>query len=109
MSFPLYNLLSQGVPEKEDLTITQKADFMDKVKTLSNENKELFYALVKKHELERSENKETFMTSELPYKGVYTSKTVDDRLIKTVEFKLLDFPVPLRHILYKFLQKIETV
>lgn len=102
MSLPLYDLLNQNISEKEDLTVIQKTDFMERVKTLTPENRELFYALVKYHELERSsDSKETFVTAELPYKGVYENKTVS--------FQLLSLPIPLRHILYKFLQKTETV
>ena len=102
--FPLYTLLNKNIPEKEDLTVVQKTDFMEKVKTLDKNNMESFYALIKCHEIERKEKiANSLVESEVPYKGVFNKND------KYVEFYLLNFPIPLRHILYKFLLKYTAV
>ena len=46
MSFPLYDRLSKNINDK-DLTIKQKKFFLETIKTVDSNSKELFYVLIK--------------------------------------------------------------
>lgn len=87
--FPLYTTLITNLPKK-DLTIAQKRDFVRKVTDLDQEAHELVYALIKCYAIEHN----TGVSFSLPYNG----QLAKDR----IEFDLLDFPIELRQLLYKF-------
>ncbi len=89
-NFPLYTTLINNLPKK-DLTIVQKNDFIKRSKKLDSEAYDLIYALIRSYYLEH-ESGDSFT---LPYKG----KIAKDCL----EFNLLDLPIPLRQLLYKFI------
>lgn len=93
--FPLYESLINGLPKK-DLSIAQKKDFLQKVNTLEMEGRELFYALIQCYHTQQERRNNVLL---IPYKG--------KMLQNGVEFDLIDFPVGLRHVLYRFLIKHE--
>ena len=89
MSFPLYTTLSIDLPKK-DLTVAQKNDLVKRVGKLDSETHELVYALVKSYYLEHEKGN----SLSIPYKGQLSK----DR----INFDLLNFPIPLRQLLYRF-------
>lgn len=88
--FPLYTTLMNNLPTK-DLSVPQKADLVKKIGTMDTEAHELVYALVKCYYIEH--NKGDTLT--LPYKGQLSKKD-------GVEFDLLEMPIELRQLLFKF-------
>jgi hypothetical protein len=89
-NFPLYTTLMKNI-SKKDLTILQKNDFINRVKTLDSEGYHLIYALIKSFSLE-NEKTDSFI---LPYNG----KLAKDR----IDFNLEDLPNTLKQLLYKFI------
>ncbi len=89
LQFPLYTTLLANLPKK-DLSVVQKNDFIRKVSTMDSEAHDLIYALIKCYFLEH----DTTDTFAIPYDG----QLAKDR----IEFSLMDFPVELRQLLYKF-------
>ena len=93
IKFPLYEMLNKDLIDK-DLTIAEKNDFMAKVKEIDQEGAELFYALIRFHEIETDDRK--LHVGNFPYSGTFENLTL--------EFNLLKLPIILRRILYKFLK-----
>jgi hypothetical protein len=91
MSFPLYQSLSQDISQK-DLTVAEKTDFIRQLEKFDQDGYEILYALIVAFQNEKEGVGQT-----VPYEGV-----LRDGLL---EFNLLSFPIPLRHILYRFATK----
>lgn len=89
--FPLYDNLSKNIPSK-DLTNIQKKNFIKNHRKIDQEGCELVYGLIRMYQMENNEGNTSF---NLPYKGKYTDNDIT--------FDLNNFPITLRHILYKFL------
>lgn len=75
---------------KKDLTIAQKSDLIKKIGSVDLETRELIFALIKCYSLDNGID-----VLSIPYGGVLTK----DR----IEFDLLEFPIGLRQLLYKFM------
>jgi len=88
-SFPLYTTLSQNLGAR-DLTIIQKNDLIKKIATMEPEAHELIYALIKCYYI-ANENNDGIT---LPYSGKFDKDSTS--------FNLLDLPLRLRQMLYKF-------
>jgi hypothetical protein len=88
--FPLYSSIKTNLPNR-DLTVTEKLDFINRIKEYDVETHELVCALIKCY---YTDNGGSPMT--IPYDG----KLVKDR----IDFNLLDFPIKLRQLLYKFIK-----
>lgn len=94
MSFPLYHSLNKDIPKK-DLSKVEKEDLIKKIHNIDISGKNLIYALIKFYFIETaSDNNES-----LPYGGI---KEQVDESNTNVTWSLLDLPITLRHILYKF-------
>jgi hypothetical protein len=89
-TFPLYTSLISSLPQK-DLTIAQKSAFVKKIKTMDHESHELIYALIKSYFMDRDQG--DLLT--IPYQGQLNKDKID--------FDLLTLPIPLRQLLYKFI------
>lgn len=89
--FPLYDSLSKNIPNT-DLTVAQKKMFVKKIEKIDKNGHELVYALVRMYQVE---NKEENINFALPYTGVYVDGDIS--------FNLDNFPISLRHILFRFL------
>ena len=87
--FPLYNTLISNIPEK-DLTVIQKNTFAKKIASLDTETHELIYALIKCYFIEENKGDDFCV----PYNGTLSKDKI--------EYSLLDFPVKLRQLLFKF-------
>lgn len=100
MSFPLFDSLNKDLPKK-DLSINEKEEFINKIQDIDSTGRDLVYALIQFYSIseEKIEN-----SDELPYKGIKekTAKGIHD-----LTWTFTDFPIKLRHILYKFI-KIHT-
>jgi len=92
-NFPLYDRLYNEITDEEDLTIKQKDEFIKIVKNIDSDGQELLYALIRVYQLENSEDKSTF---KIPYGGKYIKNDI--------KFDFNDFPIKLKHMLYKFVQ-----
>ena len=89
-SFPIYDTLSENISQK-DLTVKQKEEFMEKIKSLDQQGYELVYALIRTFQMENNDDKTTF---KLPYKG---------KILKNeIKFDLEKLPNKLKQMLYKF-------
>lgn len=103
MSFPLYQSLSKDLPKK-DLTVKQKDEFIEKVNGIDNQGRDLIYALIQVYHSENDELK----VDKLPYSATTESFKKGNQ---NISWNLLDLPIGLRHILYKFItmhvQKLE--
>ena len=99
-NFPLFDSLNKELPKK-DLTIKEKEEFVSKIQDIDTIGKDLIYALIQIYYIGNGKEK---LLNELPYKGkrCSLSKGKED-----LTWTLTDFPIPLRHILYKFI-KIHT-
>jgi len=94
MSLPLYdNLLKENINRDSiNLTSDQREEFFDLVKTQNKMNREIMYALIKKHAIESGISS----SHPLPY---------DAKQLKTgIQFSLDKLPNILQHILYGFLK-----
>ena len=100
MSFPLFDSLNKDLPKK-DLSINEKEEFINKIQDIDSTGRDLVYALIQFYSIseEKIENSE-----ELPYKGIKEKTT---KGIHDLTWTFTDFPIKLRHILYKFI-KIHT-
>jgi hypothetical protein len=95
-SFPLFESLDKNIPKK-DLTVKQKEEYNTKVSELDTSGKELVYALIMVFYIN---TEETPLVDILPYKG----KLVNDQHGNSdISWVFSDFPIRLRHILYKFI------
>jgi len=99
-NFPLFDSLNKDIPKK-DLTIKEKEEFVSKIQDIDTSGKDLIYALIQIYHMGNVKEK---LSDELPYKGKRYSlcKGKED-----LTWSFTDFPIPLRHILYKFI-KIHT-
>ena len=95
-TFPLYDNLSRNIPKK-DLTVAQKEDFVKKVETINQAGQDLIYALVEYYRME--EDKDTDIKT-VAYNG--TKEDVSKNNV-SLTWSFIDFPLKLRHILYKFM------
>ena len=95
MNFPLYNNLKQNLTKK-DLTIAEKEDFMAALADIDENARDLIYVLIQCYRLEHDPGNENF----IPYKGTEMNTSEGS---STIYWNLLEFPIPLRHILYKFI------
>jgi hypothetical protein len=95
MSFPLYDSLKNNLPLK-DLTVIQKNDFITNVCKFDSEAHNLMFTLIMCYYKDSNEKQPNIT---IPYKG--------ERVGDSVDFNLLEFPIPLRHILYRFVIKHE--
>ena len=53
-TFPLYDNLIKDV-QKKDLTIKQKDEFVDKIKVIDNNGRDLVYALIQFYRIENKQ------------------------------------------------------
>lgn len=99
-NFPLFENLNKEIPKK-DLTIKEKEEFISKIQDVDTSGKDLIYTLIQIYHMKNGEKK---LSDDLPYKGNKYSfcKGKED-----LTWSFTDFPIPLRHILYKFI-KIHT-
>jgi hypothetical protein len=88
--FPLYAQLRNDLPKK-DLSTKQKGEYITGFEELDEKGSELVYALIRAHQFEQCEG---CIPECLPYEG--TSNHQD------VTFDLEGLPIPLKHILFKF-------
>lgn len=95
-SFPLFESLDKNIPKK-DLTVKQKEEYIKQVSELDTSGKELVYALIM---VFYNNTEETPLVENLPYKGQVTNNEQGNSDISWV---FSDFPIRLRHILYKFI------
>ena len=91
-SFPLFASLDNNIPNK-DLTAKQKQEYIDSVNNIDISGKELLYALIMVFYI-TTEN--IHSTDHLPYKGKNSNGNIT--------WVFSDFPIRLRHILYKFIK-----
>ena len=88
---PLFYSLKSLEDSSVDLTPNMKEELLAKIKTLDLKGSELLFALIKFYEVK-------FMTStrneDIPFDGKYISREY--------RFDLEKFPLPLRHIIYRF-------
>lgn len=96
-NFPLYDSLNKDF-SKKDLTVKEKEEFLNKIENIDKTGSDLVYALIQFY---RIENEKDFSPNDLPYKGIReeTSKGKEN-----LTWNFTDFPIKLRHILYKFIQ-----
>jgi len=95
-SFPLYDSLVKDIPEK-DLSVKQKEEFMDKIKSIDDNGRDLIYALIQFYNITNNDEKSE---GKLPYGGIRE----DVKKGKTnLTWNFTDLPQNLRHILYKFI------
>ena len=92
--FPLYDNLIKHIPKK-DLTIKQKQKIISDISNIDDNTKELIYVLIQFYYKNNDK-----INDELPYNGEKTE--VSNRLYD-VSWNLVDLPIPLRQILYKFI------
>lgn len=93
-SFPLYDSLNKDIPKK-DLLVKQKEEFMTNIKDVDSGGRDLIYALIQFYFIVNEGN----CVEELPYKG--TREEVGNGK-ENLTWTFTDFPIKLRHILYKF-------
>lgn len=89
--FPLYDSLSKNIP-KNDLSVAEKGTFIKRFEKIDHEGHELVYALIRMYQMVNNEQNTSFT---LPYNGKYINNNIS--------FSLDGLPIPLKHILYKFL------
>jgi hypothetical protein len=95
-NFPLYDNLVKNIPKK-DLTIKQKEEFISKIQNIDDTGRDLVFALIQFYYIKNDNDK--FIRS-LPYKGI--SEEVSKNT-ENLTWSFTDFPISLRHILYKFI------
>lgn len=93
--FPLYDNLSQDLPNKE-LTQKQKQEIVKNISQIDPNGLELIYSLI--HYYFNSNEKDSDI-SDLPYGGV---KVKNDNDTHDVEWDIDNFPTKLKQLLYKF-------
>ena len=99
-NFPLFDSLNKDIAKK-DLTIKEKEEFISKIQDIDTSGRDLVYALIQIYHIENGKEK---LSDELPYKGKIYSLCKGKH---DLTWSFTDFPIPLRHILYKFI-KIHT-
>jgi hypothetical protein len=99
-NFPLFDSLNKDLPKK-DLSINEKEECVNKIQNIDSIGRDLIYALIQFYSIseEKIQN-----SDELPYKG--TTKEIT-KGVQNLTWTFTDFPIKLRHILYKFI-KVHT-
>lgn len=90
-NFPLYDRLCADLPKK-DLTVLQKKKVIIAMSEIDIETAELIYALILAYYNVNTQGDNLT----IPYKGKLKGTGI--------EFNLLDFPLPLRQLLLKFVE-----
>ena len=98
-TFPLYENLIKNIPKK-DLTIQQKEQIIKNINTINDNGKELIFVLIKIY-YNKNDSKKNL---EIPFNGEKSISNMDDNISTTIKWNFLDFPIPLRHILYNFIE-----
>jgi len=96
-NFPLYDSLNKDFPKK-DLTVKEKEEFLNKIENIDDTGRDLVYTLIQVY---RSQNEKDISVDVLPYKGIREEISKGK---ENVTWNFTDFPIKLRHILYKFIQ-----
>jgi hypothetical protein len=96
-NFPLYDTLNKDF-SKKDLTVKEKEEFLDKIENIDETGRDLVYALIRFYS---NENEKDYSSDVLPYKGIRT-ETIKGK--ENLTWTFTDFPIKLRHILYKFIK-----
>jgi hypothetical protein len=96
-NFPLYDSLNKDFPKK-DLTVKEKEEFLNKIENIDDTGRDLVYTLIQVY---RSQNEKDISLDILPYKGIREEISKGK---ENVTWNFTDFPIKLRHILYKFIQ-----
>lgn len=91
-SFPLYAGMKSHIPST-DLTLEEKGTFVEGIKKLDDAGMELIAALIRAHQIETTSKR---VDTSLPY----SSTTNGDDIM----FDLEALPIPLKHILSKFVK-----
>lgn len=92
-NFPLYDSLNKKIPSG-DLSSKKKKEFIANIKIIDETGRDLIYALIQFYYLQ---NEDTF--EDIPYKGVRKNVVKGKG---NLTWNLANFPLKLRHILYKF-------
>lgn len=92
MSFPLYTMIINSLKGTKDLTVIQKSELMEDIKTYTDAH-ESIYGLIKCYYQENDKGNPLG----IPYSGVLSDRG-------RVEFNLMEFPVKLRKMIYKFME-----
>lgn len=87
---PLYFNLKKDL-KAADLSSEERDEFITKIKLLDEKGIELVYVIIRLYEIET-----TKMLSEFPYESTLFSKN-------ELRFNLESLPIPLKHIISKFL------
>ena len=96
-NFPLYDSLNKDFPKK-DLTVKEKEEFVSKIQDIDETGRDLVYALIQFYSIENEKKK---LSEDLPYKG---NRLVMSKSKENLTWSFTDFPIKLRHILYKFIK-----
>jgi len=94
-NFPLYDDLKRQIPSK-DLTIKEKERFIKDVKNIDYKGRELIFVLIQTYKLDNE-----LIQEEFPY-NCLIEENDSNKNTKDISWSLNDFPIKLRHILYKF-------
>lgn len=105
-NFPLYDSLNNSIPKKtKDLSVKQKEEFTEKIKKIEPNDRDLLYALIQiyhnNNESPEGDGENEFFDDpiELPYGG---KREEAGKGKENLTWVLTDFPIRLRHIVYKF-------
>lgn len=96
MTFPLYDNLKESL-SKKDLTTQEKEQFISDIQHIDENGRDLVYVLIQCYRIEN----ENSCSSLIPYKGTEMVSS-DNKNTSTLVWNFMDFPIPLRRILYKF-------
>jgi hypothetical protein len=94
-NFPLYDNLVKDIPKK-DLTVKEKEEFINKVQNINTIGRDLIFALIQFYRIENEQE----ISEDLPYKG---TREEASKNTENLTWSFTNFPVKLRHILYKFI------
>jgi hypothetical protein len=98
-NFPLYDNLIKDI-SKKDLTVAQKEELVSKLNSIDDNGRDLVYALIQFYNIENiKERGDDEYSEELPYEG---TRVEVKKQKENLTWSLSDFPLRLRHILYKF-------
>ena len=95
-NFPLYDNLVKDIPKK-DITVQQKEEFISKAQVIDSKGRDLIFALIQFYRIENGDDQ---LSEDLPYKGV---REQNEKGLENLTWSFTDFPIKLRHILYKFI------
>lgn len=97
--FQLYYTLNTNL-EKKDINLTKKREILEAIKTMDILSKKAFFMLIYEHAITEGMDLSNY---KIPYGGIEKTISTTSQL----HFDLLKFPIPLRHILYKFIKVIQ--